>query len=157
MEAPTEEEALWLFGPTDEPVDTSGLFESFGGVSGRETGDSLLVVKEEPTQQLGFREHIVGGSTAIIRALVMVVILHYLWLSFCNSTYARVITNIYGQPEILEGITSTHDGSALTVGPTARSQISCSNHSVNVLVDSGESGHYFNDAITPGFRDRLEE
>ena len=33
----------------------------------------------------------------------------------------------------------------------------CSNDSVNVLVDSGASGHYFDDAIIPGFRDRLEE
>ena len=44
----------------DEPVDTSGLFESFGGVSGEETGDSFFMVEEEPAQQLEFREHIVG-------------------------------------------------------------------------------------------------
>ena len=44
----------------DEPVDTSGLFESFGGVSGEKTDDSLFMVEEEPPQQVGFREHIVG-------------------------------------------------------------------------------------------------
>ena len=67
MEAPTEEEALWLFGPTYEPVDTSGLFESFGGVSGEKTDDSLLMVKEELAQQLGFREYNVGDLTAMTR------------------------------------------------------------------------------------------
>ena len=55
------------------------------------------------------------------------------------------------------GITSTDDGSALTVGFTVRSRTGCSNDSVNVLVDSGASGHYFDDAIVPGFRKRLEE
>ena len=96
MEAPTEEEAFWPFGPTDEPFDTSGLFGSFGGVSGEETDDSLFMVEEEPAQQLGFREHIVGGLTAMTRALVMVAILHYLWLSFGNSLYARMVKNTYG-------------------------------------------------------------
>ena len=78
VEAPTEEEASWPFGSTDEPFDTSGLFGSFGGVSGEETDDSLFMAEGEPTQQLGFREHIVGGLTAMTRALVMVAILHYL-------------------------------------------------------------------------------
>ena len=31
------------------------------------------------------------------------------------------------------------------------------NDPVNVLVDSGASGYYFDDAIIPGFRDRVEE
>ena len=31
-----------------------------------------------------------------------------------------------------------------------------SNGSVNMLVDSGTSGHYFDDAIIPGLRDRLD-
>ena len=48
VEAPTEEETFRPFGPTDEPVDTSGLFGSFGGISGEETGDSLFMVEEEP-------------------------------------------------------------------------------------------------------------
>ena len=41
VEAPTEEEAFGPFGPTDEPVDTSGLFVSIGGVR-EEANDSLL-------------------------------------------------------------------------------------------------------------------
>ena len=32
------------------------------------------MVEEEPAQPLGFREHIVGGLTAMTRALVMVVL-----------------------------------------------------------------------------------
>ena len=77
VEAPTEEEAFWPFGPTDEPVDTSGLFGS-SAASVEKTDDSLFMVDEEPAQKLGFREHIVGGLTAMTRALVMVAILHYL-------------------------------------------------------------------------------
>ena len=67
-----------------------------------------------------------------------------------------MVKNTYGQPEVFGGITSTEDGSALTIGPTTRPRTGCSNHSVNVLVGSGASGHYFDDMI-PGFRDRLEE
>ena len=70
--APTEMEAFGPVGPTNEPVDTSGLFVSFGGVRGEKADDSLFMVEEEPAQQLGLREHIVGGLTAITSALVMV-------------------------------------------------------------------------------------
>ena len=115
------------------------------------------MVEEEPAQQLEFREHIVGGLTVMTRALVMVAILHYLWLLFGNSRYARMVKNTYGQPEVCGGITSTEDGSALTIGPTAKPWTGCSNDSLNVLVDSGASGHYFDDAINPGFRGRREE
>ena len=156
VEGPTEEEAFWPFGPTDEPVDTSGLFRSFGGVSGEVTGDSLFMVEEEPTQQPGFRERIVGVWTAMNLALVMLAILHYLRLSFGNSLRSRVVMNTYGQPKNIRDITSTEDGSALKVGPTARSRTG-RNDCVNVLVDDGASGYYFDDAIIPGFRDRLEE
>ena len=78
VEVPTEEETFWSFGPTDEPIDTSGMFGPFGGVSGEVTDDSLFMVVEEPAQELGFREHIVDGLTAMNRALVIVAILHYL-------------------------------------------------------------------------------
>ena len=47
-----EEEEFWPFGPTDEPVDTCGLFGSFGGVSGEEADDSLFMVEEESAKQL---------------------------------------------------------------------------------------------------------
>ena len=133
VEAPTEEEQFRPFGPTDEPVDTSGLFGSIGGVSGAVTGDSLFMVEEEPAQQLRFREHIVGVLTTMTRALVMVAILHHLWLSFFfprDHEHLWTARNPWG-------ITSTKDGSALTAGPTVRSLAGCSNVPVNVLVDSG--------------------
>lgn len=60
---PTEGGEFWHFGPTDEPVDTSGLFGDFGVVSEDETGESLFMVEKEPAQQLGFRAHIGGGLT----------------------------------------------------------------------------------------------
>ena len=156
VEAPTEEEAFWPFGLTNEPVDTSRLFGSFGDVSGEEIGDSLFMVEEEPAQQLVFREHIVGGLSTTISVVVMVAILHYVWLSFGNSIYARIIKNTYEQPEVFGGITSTEDGSALTIGPTTKPPTDCTNDSVNVLVDGDASGHYFDVAIIPGLRDRLE-
>ena len=55
------------------------------------------------------------------------------------------------------GVSPVRNGSALTIDPTARPRTGCSNDSVNVRVESGASGHYFEDAIIPGFRDRLEE
>ena len=87
----------------------------------------------------------------------MVAVLHSLWLSVGNSLNTRMVKNTYGQPKVFGGITSSEDGSALTIGPTARPWAGCSTDSVNVLVDSGALGHDFDDAIIPGFRDRLEE
>ena len=75
VDAPTEEEACYPFGLTKEPVDTGRVFGSCGGVSGEETGNSLLMVEEEPAQQPIFRGYIVGVLTAMTRALVVVVIL----------------------------------------------------------------------------------
>ena len=60
-------------------------------------------------------------------------------------------------PKPFGGITSTEDRSTLTVGPTARLRTGFNNDSVNVLMDSGASGHHFDDAIILGFRDKLEE
>ena len=157
VEAPTEEEAFGPFGHRNEPVDTSGLFVSFGGVKGEKADDSLFMVEEEPAQQPRLGEHIVRGLTAVTRALVMVAASHYLRLSFNNSIYARMVKNTYGQPEVVGSITSTEDVSALTIGPTARPRTGCSNDPVNGMGDSGSSGHYLDDAIIPGFRDRLEE
>ena len=68
-----------------------------------------------------------------------------------------MVKNTYGQPEVFGDIASTEDGSALTIGPTARPRTGCSNGSVNVLVDSSASGHSFDDAIIPEFPDRMEE
>ena len=54
MEAPTEEEEFGPSGPTNETVDTSGLFGSFGDVSGEETGDSVFMVEKGPARNRGF-------------------------------------------------------------------------------------------------------
>ena len=91
------------------------------------------------------------------RVVVMVAILNFLWLSFGNSLCAGMVKNTYGPREVFGGIISTEDGSALTIGPTARPQTGCSNDSANVLVASGASGHYFDDPIIPGFWGRLEQ
>ena len=51
----------------------------------------------------------------------MVAILHYLWLLLGSSLYDRMAKNTHGQPEVFGGVTSTDDGLALTIGPTASS------------------------------------
>ena len=68
-----------------------------------------------------------------------------------------MVSNTYGQPEVVGGITSTEEVSALTIGPTATPRTGCSNDAVNGLEDNGAPGHHLDDAIIPGFRDRLEE
>ena len=97
VEGPVKEEAFWPFGPTDEPNDTSGPFGSFGGLSGEETGGSAFMIEEGPVQELALRDRIVGILAAITRALVTIAMFHYLWLSFGNSLYARMVsTNTNG-------------------------------------------------------------
>ena len=54
------------------------------------------MVEEEPAQQLGFLEHIVGGLTAITRALVMVAIIPHLRLSCGYSVLYRTAPNPWG-------------------------------------------------------------
>ena len=63
------------------------------GVTGEGTDYALFMFEVEPTQQLGFREHIVGGLTAMTLALVMVAFLHCLWVSIVNSVYVRMVKN----------------------------------------------------------------
>ena len=84
MEGLVEQGAFWPFGPIHEPDDTSGLFGSFGGPSGEETGGLAFIIEEAPVQELELRGRIVGILAAIARALVMMAMLHYLWLSFGN-------------------------------------------------------------------------
>lgn len=45
LEATTVEEAFWLSGASNEPVDTSDLFGAVGGVIGEETGGSAFLVE----------------------------------------------------------------------------------------------------------------
>ena len=109
---------------------TSGLFGAFVGVSGKETGGSLSMVEGEPAFQLRSREHIVGGFTAMTCALVMVDFLRCPWLSYGNSLYARIAKTPHGQPGVCGGVASTDDGSALTIGLTARPRTRHSNDPV---------------------------
>lgn len=62
-----------------------------------------------------------------------------------------------GSSKYLEGITSTGGESALTTATTAGLQTGYTNDSVHVLVDSGASGDYFDDAIISGLRNRLND
>lgn len=76
VKAPIPEELFKPFGPTNEPVDTtSGLFGSFGGISGEETS---FMAEEGPALELGLRECAIGGLAAMIRAPVIVATLHQL-------------------------------------------------------------------------------
>ena len=62
-----------------------------------------------------------------------------------------------GSPKRLEASPARSKGLALTAGPTAGRQAHCSNASVNVVVDSGASGHYFGDAIILRLWNRLDD
>ena len=167
MEESTEEERFWWFGPTDEPVvsfahwsfedvptDTSGLFGAFNGVVSEETGSTACMVEEGPVRELRLRDRISCGLTSIIYAQAMVAMIHYMWLSFDSSHYARVVSkttlNIFG------GITGVEEGSNLTDGLVTRPWNDGSNGAVNILVDSGASGHCLEDTVVPGLRDKLE-
>ena len=135
---PTKEQGFWPFGPTDEPValfDTSGWFSGFGGANSEETEGSIFEIEEGLIRRLGLRSHIIDTLTTLARALVMTVLLHYVWLNFVSSLYNRVApTNSNGQPETFCDITTVEDG----------------------LVDNGASGHSFDDCRFTGLRRKLE-
>ena len=86
--------------------------------------------------------------------------LHYVWLTLGSFPYNRVAsTNTNGQPENFGGSTrcrDTEDGLALAAVPGAEKWNRGSNSLVSVMVDSGVSGHYFDDALIPGLRYRLD-
>ena len=87
----------------------------------------------------------------------MAVMLHYAWLTLGSFLVNRVaLTNTSGQPETFGGITNAEDGLALAVVPTAEKWNRGSNSLVSVMVDSEASGHYFDDALIPRLRYRLE-
>ena len=150
---PSKEESFWPFGPTGEAVDsfdTSGFFSGFGGATSKETINSGAQVP-------GTRTHITGTLKTWARALIMAVMLHYAWLTLGSFLYNRVtLTNTSRQLEIFGGITNDEDGLALAVGPAAEKWNRGSNSLVSVMVDSGASDHYFDDALMPGLRYRLD-
>ena len=127
-----------------------GLFGTFFNVSSEETINS-------GAQASGTRTHITGTLTTLPRALTMAVMLHYVWLTLGSFLYNRVaLTNTNGQPETFGGIINVEDGLALAVVPAAEKWNRVSNSLVSVMVDSGASGHYFDDALIPGLRYRLD-
>ena len=150
---PSIEESFWTFGPTGEAVasfDTSGFFSGFGGATSEEAINSGAQAPET-------RTHITGTLAALARALIMAVMLHYAWLTLGSFLVNRVaLTNTSRQPETFGGITNAEDGLALAVVPAAEKENRDSNSLVSVMVDSGVSGHYFDDALIPRLRYRLE-
>ena len=87
----------------------------------------------------------------------MAVILHYFWLTLGSFPHNRVAsTNTNEQPETFGGSTDAKDGLALAAVPAAEKWNRGSNSLVSVMVGSGVSGHYFDDALIPGLRYRLD-
>ena len=86
----------------------------------------------------------------------MAVMLHYFWLTLGSFPHNRVAsTNTNGQPETFGGSTDAEEGLVLAVVPAEKWNRG-SNSLVRVMVDSGVSGHYFDDALIPGLRYRLD-
>ena len=157
---PTEEQGFGPFGSTDEPVasfDISGWFNGSGGANGEKTEGSTFEIEDGPVRRLGLWRHIIDALTTLARALVMAVMLHYFWLTLGSFPHNRVSsTNTNGQPETFGGSTDAEDGLALVAVPAAEKWDRGSNSLVRVMVDSGVSGHYFDDALIPGLRYRLD-
>ena len=98
-----------------------------------------------------------GTLTTLARALIMAVMHHYAWLALGSFLYNRVASmNTNGQPETFGGITPAEDGLALAAVPAAEKWNRGSNSLVRVMVDSGVSGDYLDDALIPGLRYRLD-
>ena len=150
---PSKEESFWPFGPTCEAVasfDTSVFFCGFGGTTSEETINS-------GAQASGTWTHITGTLKTLARALIMAVMLHYAWLTLGSFLVNRLaLTDTSRQPETFGGITNAEDGLALAVVPAAEKWNRDSNSLVSVMVDSGASGHYFDEALIPRLRYRLE-
>ena len=124
-------------------------------------GASFNVSEEEAinsgAQTPGTRTHITGTLTTLARALVMTVMPHYFWLTLGSFPHNRVAsTNTNGQPETFGGSTDAEDGLALAAVPAAETWNRGSNSLVSVMVDSGVSVHYFEDALIPELRYRLD-
>ena len=157
---PTKEQGFGPFGSTDEPVasfDTSGWFNGSGGANGEETEGSTFEIEEGPLRRRGLWSHITDTLTTLARALVMAVMLHYFCPTLGSFPHNRVAsTNTSGQPETFGGSTDAEDGLALAAVPAAEKWNRGSNSLVRVMVNSGVSGHYFDDALIPGLRCSLD-
>ena len=98
----SKEQGFWPSSLTGEAVasfDTSGLFSGFEGATSENTGSSIFDINSG-AQTPGTRTHITDTLTTLARALVMGVMLHYVWLTLGSFPYNRVAsTNTNGQPE----------------------------------------------------------
>ena len=127
-----------------------GLFGAPFNVSSKEAINS-------GAQTQGTWTHITDTLTTLARALVMAVMLHYVWLTLGSFPYNRVAsTNTNGQPETFGGSTDAKDGLALAAVPAAEKWNRGSNSLVSVMVDSGMSDLHFDDVLIPGLRYRLD-
>ena len=127
-----------------------GLFGALFNVSSEETINS-------GAQAPGTRTHITATRTTLARALVKMVMLHYVGLTLGSLLYNRAASmNSHGQPETFGGITNAEDGLALAAVPAAEKWNRGSDSLVSVMVDSGASGHYCDDVLIPGLRCRLD-
>ena len=156
----SKEQSFWPSGPTSEAVasfDTSGLFSGFEGATSENTGSSIFDIYSG-AQTPGTRTHITDTLTTLARALVMAVMPHYVWLTLGSFPYNRVVsTNTNGQPETFGGSTDAEDGLALAAVPAAEKWNRGSNSLVSVIMDSGVSSHYLDDALIPGLMYRLDK
>ena len=108
-------------------------------------------------QTPGTRTHITDTLTTLARSLVMAVMLHYVWFTLGSFPYNRVASkNTNGQPETFGGSTDAEDGLELAAVPAAEKWNRGSSSLFSVMVDSEMSGHYFDDALIPGLRYRLD-
>ena len=90
-----------------------GLFGSPFNVSSEEAINS-------GAKPRGTRTHITDTLTTLARALVMAVMLHYVWLTLGSFPYNRVAsTTTNGQPETFGGSIDAEDGLALAAVPAA--------------------------------------
>ena len=146
---PTKVQGFWPFGPTSEPVasfDPSEWFIVSGGANSEETEGSTFEIKEGPVQRLGLWSHIINTLTTLARALVMAVLLHYVWPTFGSSLYNQVAsTNTNERPEIFGGFTTAEDGLALAARPAAKTWNRGNKRSVGVMMDNRASGYLFDD------------
>ena len=124
-----------------------GFFGPFFNLSSEETTNL-------GAQASGTRIHIAGTLTALARALVIAVMLHYVWLTLGSSLQNRgTSTNTNGHP-VTFGITNAEVDLALAPVTAVENWNRRSSSLVCVMLDSGASGHYFDDALIPGLRYR---
>ncbi|CAM9432410.1 unnamed protein product, partial [Sphacelaria rigidula] len=124
---------------------------AFEGKDGAEEAGGLEFRRRAHNILRGIKE----ALSPIVRVLFITAVVHDVWLIFGNSLYHRATSNPDDNAETFGGITDADDGSALAAGPAFDKWKEASNSSVSVMVDSGASGHYFDDTLIPGLQHNL--